>query len=330
MLADKIIEERKKKGWSQEDLAERLDVSRQSVSKWEGGLSVPELDKIIAMSELFGVTTDYLLKDATTEASDRGAPADKTKGRAPRRKLTYAEAGDYVELVKKLSKRIAFGVSLCVLSPIVLIQMSAIADAGIVSEEMAVGVGLLSLFALIAVALMFFIPSGIRLSVYDYLEKETLDVEQGAADMAVRARNAYAYTYRINITIGILLFFLSVIPLVISACLPNVSEMWIVACVNILLATVASGVFLVVRVCYIDGAYQKILQTGDYSCDRKSRNALVEVISTVYWGAATAIYLTISFLTEAWHITWLVWVIAGVLFPVLEALLRIGKMNKEN
>ena len=60
ILADKIINERKKNGWSQEELAERLSVSRQSVSKWEGAQSVPDLQKVIQMAELFGVTTDYL------------------------------------------------------------------------------------------------------------------------------------------------------------------------------------------------------------------------------------------------------------------------------
>ena len=58
MLSEKIINLRKSRGWSQEELAERLDVSRQSVSKWESGVSNPELDKIVAMSTLFGVTTD--------------------------------------------------------------------------------------------------------------------------------------------------------------------------------------------------------------------------------------------------------------------------------
>ncbi|MBR5329621.1 MAG: helix-turn-helix transcriptional regulator, partial [Firmicutes bacterium] len=64
MLADRIMELRKKKGWSQEELGECLGVSRQSVSKWETGLSQPDLDNILQMSEVFGVTTDYLLKDA--------------------------------------------------------------------------------------------------------------------------------------------------------------------------------------------------------------------------------------------------------------------------
>lgn len=54
ILADKIILLRKKHGWSQEELAERLDVSRQSVSKWESGLSIPDLNRIIGMSSLFG------------------------------------------------------------------------------------------------------------------------------------------------------------------------------------------------------------------------------------------------------------------------------------
>lgn len=62
-LDEKIIYLRKKNGWSQEDLALKLDISRQSVSKWESGMSLPELDKIISMSKLFGVSTDYLLKD---------------------------------------------------------------------------------------------------------------------------------------------------------------------------------------------------------------------------------------------------------------------------
>ena len=67
MLSEKIINLRKSRGWSQEELAEKLDVSRQSVSKWESGVSNPDLDKIVAMSTLFGVTTDYLLKDVTAE-----------------------------------------------------------------------------------------------------------------------------------------------------------------------------------------------------------------------------------------------------------------------
>ena len=67
ILADKIITLRKKAGWSQEELAQQLNVSRQSVSKWEGAQSVPDMDKVVQMSRLFSVTTDFLLKDELSE-----------------------------------------------------------------------------------------------------------------------------------------------------------------------------------------------------------------------------------------------------------------------
>ena len=70
ILADKITALRKKAGWSQEELAEQLGVTRQSVSKWEGAQSVPDMDKVVQMSRLFGVTTDFLLKDELSEEEE--------------------------------------------------------------------------------------------------------------------------------------------------------------------------------------------------------------------------------------------------------------------
>ena len=74
ILSEKIIMLRKKYGWSQEELAERLDISRQSVSKWESGASIPDLERIVSMSQLFGVTTDYLLngRDGIHRWNDTG------------------------------------------------------------------------------------------------------------------------------------------------------------------------------------------------------------------------------------------------------------------
>ena len=66
-FSDKLIALRRRAGWSQEELAERLNVSRQSVSKWESAQSMPDIDKIVQLSSLFGVTTDYLLKDGQAE-----------------------------------------------------------------------------------------------------------------------------------------------------------------------------------------------------------------------------------------------------------------------
>lgn len=62
-LSDKIIGLRKSNGMSQEELAEKLDVSRQAISRWESGTSMPDANNILQLSKLFGVTTDYLLND---------------------------------------------------------------------------------------------------------------------------------------------------------------------------------------------------------------------------------------------------------------------------
>lgn len=61
-ISEKILKLRKANNLTQEDLAEKLNVSRQSVSKWESGQTIPELEKLVALSEVFRVTTDYLLK----------------------------------------------------------------------------------------------------------------------------------------------------------------------------------------------------------------------------------------------------------------------------
>ena len=80
---EKLQKLRKEKGLSQEALAEMLDVSRQAISKWEGGFSYPEMEKLIALTEIFGVTLDSLVKDGTLE-DDRGnvahAPFWTTRG----------------------------------------------------------------------------------------------------------------------------------------------------------------------------------------------------------------------------------------------------------
>ena len=81
-FSDKLIALRKKAGWSQEELAERLNVSRQSVSKWESAQSMPDIDKILQLSSLFSVTTDCLLKDTQAEpeyTEDDTSPLPRSK-----------------------------------------------------------------------------------------------------------------------------------------------------------------------------------------------------------------------------------------------------------
>ena len=81
-LNEKLYELRKKNNWSQEDLAERMEVSRQTISKWESGKTIPELNKLVKISEIYEITLDELVKETTSEEN-----IPKTKIKKNRKKI---------------------------------------------------------------------------------------------------------------------------------------------------------------------------------------------------------------------------------------------------
>ncbi|MCI9317372.1 MAG: helix-turn-helix transcriptional regulator [Oscillospiraceae bacterium] len=90
MLSEKIYSLRRKNGLSQEQLAEKIGVSRQAISKWEGGLSTPELEKLRALSECFQITIDELTENRADSASGR---ADQEKWTPPHRETGESRLG---------------------------------------------------------------------------------------------------------------------------------------------------------------------------------------------------------------------------------------------
>ena len=145
ILADKILDLRKTNGWSQEELAEKMNVSRQSVSKWESTAAIPDINKILELAKLFGVTTDYLLKDDM----DKAVYSD-TDDNDSRIRISLQEAKEFLALKAEYGKKIAFGVMLCILSPITLILMAATAEArGEAAENAAAGIGVVVLLLMI-------------------------------------------------------------------------------------------------------------------------------------------------------------------------------------
>ena len=115
ILADKITEERKKNGWSQEELAERLGVSRQAVSKWESAGSVPDLQKVIQLANLFGVSTDYLLKDEMEPENREAGYDSQNELEESLHLVTMEEANEYLNTKKKAAPMIANATTLCIL-----------------------------------------------------------------------------------------------------------------------------------------------------------------------------------------------------------------------
>ena len=218
IFADKLMDLRKKNGWSQEELAAQLGVSRQAVSKWEGAQSVPDLSKVIAMADLFGVSTDYLLKDEL--GTDSLAPAREAPetGEAGVRWVSMEEANDYLAAAREASGRIALGVLLCILSPIPMILLSLLGDQNRIALSADQGgiAGLILLILLAAGAVFLFVTSGLRLSRYEYLEKEAIDTEYGVTGMVRERKSSFERAFTTGLTVGIILCVLSVIPVLVG------------------------------------------------------------------------------------------------------------------
>ncbi|MDY4954683.1 MAG: helix-turn-helix transcriptional regulator [Candidatus Onthomonas sp.] len=321
ILADKITMLRKRSGWSQEELAERLGVSRQAVSKWESGTSLPDLDRIIKMSELFCVSTDYLLKDEVQEITlPEGDGAAESSGGYD---LSLEEANAFLELTRRLSSRMAAAIALLVLSPVCLIQLGAVAEFRKTSltEGMAAGIGLSVLLVLVAIGVGLLIFDGMKLSRYRHLEEEELTLQYGVKGLAERRRQADESGYRASVVAGVVLCILGVIPLLLAGTM-ELGDYITTSCVSLLLVLVAAAVFLFVRFGNIWSSYKKILQEEEYTWEQKRTNRKLAWFPGVYWLVVTAVYLAFSFSTGRWNFTWIVWPVAGVLFAALYGILQ--------
>ena len=318
ILADKIITLRKKRGWSQEQLAEQLNVSRQSVSKWESAMSVPDMDKIVKMSNLFGVSTDYLLKDEI-ENIQPGTVTDKDD---TVKTISLEYANEYMDAVQSVCGKIAAAVSLFILSPIPAIVRGYFADSRanggrfFVTEDAAAGVGTALLLIMIAIGVTICILYGMKLDKYDYLEKEEIALEYGVAGVVTQKRARFENSFRTQIAAGVALCILGVVPMLFVSGL-DVSDVVMGCMLCVLLACIALAVNIFIRAGMVWDSYSKLLQEGDYTAEKKLTNRKISFIPGVYWCVVAAYYLYISFTQDSWSRSWIVWPVAAVVFAAV-------------
>lgn len=321
ILADKIADLRKKNGWSQEELANQLGVSRQAVSKWESASSIPDLDKIVKMSLIFGVSTDYLLKDSieagreSEEVMECNTAELGMDGKAIQM-ISMESANVYLELLQQVSSKIALGVSLCILSPIMLIGLTGVSDQKkgmILSAEAAVGIGMTILLLMVAVAAAIFIIYGRKIEAYDFLEKEPIELTYGVKGLVEKEKLGYEAAHSRKLVLGIVLCILSAVPIMVLA-VSDKNGMLTIVGVNLCLILVSVGVYLLVSTGIVYGGFQRLLEEGDYTRNQKIENKRNDVINKIYWCSVTAIYLGWSFTTMEWEKTWIVWPVAGVFY----------------
>lgn len=321
ILADKIVSLRKKAGWSQEELAEQLGVTRQSVSKWEGAQSVPDMDKVVQMSRLFGVTTDYLLKDEIEEQ------AAALVEESPLRRVTMGQAADYLARRRAAAPKVAFAVLLCIVSPVTLLLLAAMSEVQRfpISGNAAAGIGLCVMLVLLAVAVSIFLRADADVRDYRFLEEEPFETEYGVTGMVRQRQREYADTRTRYTTIGAVLYVLAAAPLFAAVCVDG-SDLLYVGAVGVLLVLVGIGCLFLVSAGVYSSAMERLLEEGDYARGQKKHRRVLGTVSTIYWLAATAVFLIYTYGPSGNgqpQYSWIVWAVAGVLYAAVMGVVRL-------
>ena len=337
IFADKLIDLRKKNGWTQEELAERLNVSRQTISKWEGAQSVPDFKRMIQLSELFGVSTDYLLKDSVEADPLAPAKADELTvdgGVSDTLHPVSMETADaFMAARETAAGRISVGVLMCILSPVLLVAFSAFEEAyaahgGFIGSDLSYGLGVIVLLLIITAAVAIFIRENMLLKPYEYMDEESLETAYGVSGAVTERKMRYQPQHITYMIIGVSLCVLSPIPPIAGSfaydggVAPSGLELSVLG-VSLTLIMVAIGVMFIVRTNMTMDTYHMLLEEGEYSRASKAESRRNSHIFSIYWTLVIALYLAISFLTQRWDRTWIIWPVAGVLCGLLSAVLRV-------
>ncbi len=311
IISDKILYLRKKIGYTQEELAEKLNVSRQSVSKWESAQSIPDVSKIMEMSKIFSVSTDYLLKDEIEEVEGETTPDIDNDVII----LTIENVNEYIYLKDRSLKFLAVAVFLFILSAIPLIAFTTLSK----NENIKVALGLICLFVLVVVGVGLCIYSSSILSDYKFIEEKNFQLSNNVSGIIKEKKNAFKQTRIKKLIISISSIILSVLPLIVLSLLTESEKIIILALCFLLLVVSLSVPHIIIG----EGkweCYERLLFEGE----NKKGNEKFEIISSIYWASIVVIYLSWSFLTNDWYITWIVWPIAAILSNFLD----LFKMNK--
>ncbi len=350
-LAEKIYQERRKLGLSQEQFAEQMDISRQAVSKWESGQSMPDLDKIVVMSQIFGVSTDYLLKEddnaqaesyhteymddnvdvfAHNKESESYTSYESQEEQVSLKELSMEEVASYQKTHISSTKQIALGVFLCIIG-VVLTELTMLLSVNLffVNGDALEGFPML---ICVTIAVALFVPAGMALSKYEYMEKIPFVLPQGEKERLEVEMESFQRKFATGITAGVVCILLGVLS---AACMEYLTEvtgnkMWDESGSTISLLTfVAAGVYVLVRCGMKMGMYNVLLQKEDYSVSKKqnlrNKDSVMGLVAGVYWCLITAVFLAYSFITGDWGRSWIVWPVAGCVFGAIATFIVLSE-----
>ena len=291
-LSENLQNLRKAKGMSQEELAEKLDVSRQAVSKWETGETSPETEKIIMICDLFDCSMDDLIKGKVIIE-------DATSKKV------------YDKFMNKFSKGISLGVLMILIGVTLLLTIIGVTPEGDLEKYMFFCIAVLMLFVIVAVPI--FIVLGIKM---DSLQRKYKSVKNF---YSIEEKEKFETKFAIMIAIAVTIILVGVITLIlllgfklfdIRSTLPYAIFM--------IFVTIASPIFVYagIQKSKYDMANLRYghLEISEEVAEKIGRISAVIMIS------ATIIYFILGFIFNLWTINWLVYPIGGMICGIVAVL----------
>ncbi len=281
---------RKIKNMSQEQLAEKLEVSRQAVSKWESGSGYPETEKILVLCSIFDCSMDTLMK---------GKVSDDNTG----------EKRKYEKNMNAFSKGISLAITIILIGVTILVFLSGINLQDTVSQERLSTVGVLILLTCVLISVPMFIVLGIR---NDEFKKKNPKLPYFYSDDEIDNFNK---KFPIAISFGVGIILLGVIILIALSELNLVSGLsTLPVTVLMICVTIGTPVFVYFGI-----------QKDKYDIDKynnvekitKVENEKVGKYSGVIMILATAVFFTLGFVFDLWRISWVAFPIGGFLCAIV-------------
>ena len=339
MLAEKIYQLRKAKNWSQEDLAAKIGVSRQSVSKWERGEALPDLERMISLSDIFGVSIDDLIRsnkitedekeDLQSQAKTTPPQIDQETPLTSLNEIDLASAHAYLQVKQVTSQSNAAACFLIIIGSGSFFALQMMADELPTAFWLQI-IAWVILLASMAIASASFMQNQQLSEKYRWIETQPHQLGFQVDEILERDQRANREIWQKQTITGTSLCILSALPLVITSSILD-DDLPIAISLLATIALISAGVYQLMRSADLKKGYQILLQGpqastrwGQSSDDDPEfkKDPIWTHVQNSYWGLVLVSYLTISFVFRAWAWSWILFVIAPFLFDVVQLLYR--------
>ena len=292
-LSENLQNLRKIKNMSQEELAEKLNVSRQAVSKWESGSGYPETEKIIAICEIFDCSMDELVKGKISQ----DIKSDKS---------------DYDLIMTKTTKGITLGITLILIGVSIMLTILGFSNEG--NEERFALIGVVAVLIGVVFAVPLFIVNGTKID--NFKKKNPMVANVYSEEEMEKAQSKYTTL----LTIGISIILIGVVVMMTLLGFKVLGENTLP--VAILMYFVTIGVSLIVYSGKMKEKFDIEQYNKNNTEESKKEEEKVGKICGVIMMIATMIFLAWGFITNMWHINWIVFPIGGILCGIVSTILK--------